>query len=69
MDTLLTPEQLDTRLAYPRGRCMKLVHAGQIPHVALPDGEIRFDEKDVYEWLERCKRGRDTEEAAISVTQ
>ena len=48
---------------------MKLVRAGQIPHVALPDGEIRFDEKDVYEWIERCKRGRDAEEAALSVTQ
>ena len=65
MDTLLTPEQLDTRLAYPRGRCMRLVRADQIPHVALPDGEIRFDEKDVYEWLERRKRGR---EATISAT-
>lgn len=48
---------------------MKLVRACQIPHVVLPDGEIRFDETDVYEWLERRKRGLDTEDAKLSFTR
>lgn len=44
MKTLLMPREVDRLLRYPRGRSVKLAKAGRLPHVVLPDGEIRFDE-------------------------
>lgn len=40
---LITNRELEQVLRYPRGRCLRLARANLIPHVKLPDGEIRFD--------------------------
>jgi hypothetical protein len=48
---LLCPRELDHRLSYPQGRCLKLARKGLIPHVQLPDGEIRFDSEVIDGWL------------------
>lgn len=33
-----------------------LVRAGQLPHVAFPNGEVRFDLDDLRQWIESRKR-------------
>ena len=48
---LLKPDELDLILRYPLGRCVKLAKAGRIPHIVLPDGSIRFRERDVQNLL------------------
>ncbi len=45
---------MDARLRYPRGRSARLARKGLIPHVKLPDGEIRFDPEVIDEWLRQC---------------
>lgn len=47
METLLTPREVDQLLRYPQGRAMKLAQTGKLPAVFLPDGEIRFDPRDI----------------------
>lgn len=41
---LLKPSEVDLLFRYPPGRSLRLAKAGRIPHIVLPDGEIRFDE-------------------------
>jgi hypothetical protein len=41
--SLLYGEDIDQRLAWPLGRAKKLALRGTLPHVVLPDGEIRFE--------------------------
>lgn len=48
---LLKPREVDIILRYPRGRSQKLAKRGLIPHVLLPDGEIRFDRQTLSRWL------------------
>lgn len=48
---LLRPIDLDSVLGYPPGRSARLARRGLIPHVALPDGEIRFDPAIIEPWL------------------
>ena len=47
MRSLLTPREVDRLLRYPRGRSLRLARAGHLPHIRLPDGEIRFDEAEI----------------------
>jgi len=47
----LKPSELDSRLRYPSGRSARLARKGLIPHIRLPDGEIRFDPDAVEKWL------------------
>ena len=54
MATLLTPADVDRILCYPRGRSKRLAKRGKIPHVRLPDGEIRFDADVIDRWLREC---------------
>ncbi|MEI7837853.1 MAG: hypothetical protein WCK05_15740 [Planctomycetota bacterium] len=49
---ILTPEEVDCLLRYPRGRAVKLAKAGLLPAIILPDGEIRFDRQAISEALE-----------------
>lgn len=51
MKSLLMPREVDRLLRYPRGRAARLARIGQIPHIVLPDGEIRFDETDIEKLL------------------
>ena len=44
---LLNPFEVDDLLRYPPGRSQKLALADLIPHVRLPDGEIRFRKTDI----------------------
>jgi hypothetical protein len=48
---LLTPEELDSLLRYPRGRAIKLAKTGLLPAIFLPDGEVRFDRGTIAEVL------------------
>lgn len=48
---LLTPRESDMLLRYPRGRSARLARKGLIPHVVLPDGEIRFQPAVVEKFL------------------
>jgi hypothetical protein len=48
---LITGWYLDRALAYPHGRSVRLARRGLIPHVRLPDGEIRFDREVIAKWL------------------
>lgn len=51
MDNLLTPEVMDKVLRYPGGRSARMARKGLIPHLILPDGEIRFDPDVIEKWL------------------
>ncbi|HEY1683702.1 MAG TPA: hypothetical protein VGG19_02980 [Tepidisphaeraceae bacterium] len=55
MTKLLMPGQVDRLLMYPRGRSIKLAKKNLIPHIKLPDGEIRFDESTLSELVESSK--------------
>lgn len=54
MPILLAPPDVDRMLCYPRGPSKRLAKRGQIPHVRLPDGEIRFDPEVIERWLREC---------------
>ena len=45
--TLLKPREVDLLFRYPAGRSLRLAKAGRMPCVRLPDGEIRFNERDI----------------------
>ena len=51
MDALLRPQQVDYWLGYPRGRAKRMASAGLIPHILMPDGELRFDRAVIQQWL------------------
>jgi len=51
---LLKQEEVDLALRYPNGRSVRLAKAGRIPHIILPDGEIRFDEVEIMRLLQCC---------------
>lgn len=44
---LLKPNEVDLLFRYPSGRALRLAKRGLLPHIQLPDGEIRFDEKQI----------------------
>jgi predicted site-specific integrase-resolvase len=44
---LLHPREVDRLLRYPRGRTVRLAREGKIPAVFLPDGEVRFNPRDI----------------------
>lgn len=54
---LLKPNEVDSILRYPAGRSTKLVKAGLLPFIRLPDGQIRFDERDIEQLLEKQQGG------------
>jgi len=53
---LLTPGEAADQLRILRTRIVRLARAGDVPHIALPDGEIRFDAHDLDAWVESHKR-------------
>ena len=53
---LLTCGEAATRLRMLRCRVNRLAKSGEIPHILLPDGEIRFDAADLADWISRHKR-------------
>ena len=45
--TLLKPGEVDLLFRYPSGRALRLAKSKRIPHIVLPDGDIRFDEAEI----------------------
>jgi len=44
---LLKPGEVDLLFRYPNGRSVRLAKKGLLPHVRLPDGEVRFRESEI----------------------
>ena len=59
MKTLLTPYEIDRALRYRRGQSLRLAIAGLLPHITLPDGEIRFDPNQIERLLLDDRSSRD----------
>ena len=49
---LLTDSDVAEVLKVPSARVLRLAKQNRIPHVVLPNGEIRFIEQDVVAWIE-----------------
>ena len=64
MPTLLMPREVDRLLRYPRGRSVRLAKSNKLPHIRLPDGEIRFIESEIEKLLTRADRPAVTEEVS-----
>lgn len=43
MHSLQYGEDIDRRLNWPLGRAERLARRGKLPHVILPDGQVRFE--------------------------
>ena len=54
---LLKPKQVDCILQWPFGKTARLARQGKIPHIILPDGQIRFASKDIDCLLEMWRKG------------
>lgn len=52
---LLTAGEAAIRLRMPSARLARLARDGKVPCVNLPDGELRFDETDLTDWVDRHK--------------
>lgn len=52
----MTSSEIDSLLRYRPGRARRLAKDGRLPHVELPDGEIRFDQAEIEKLLDAGKR-------------
>lgn len=52
---LLTDSEAAELLQMPAARLARIAKANKIPHVRLPDGEVRFIPSDLWDWVERHK--------------
>lgn len=61
MKTLLMPIEVDRIFRYRPGRAERLARKGRLPHIVLPDGEIRFDEAEIEMILQQphLRKGHD----------
>jgi excisionase family DNA binding protein len=55
-EILLTDSEAAELLRILRTRLVKLARRGIVPHVLLPDGEIRFSRSDLVEWVDRYRQ-------------
>ena len=53
---LVKPKELDRILRYPLGRSQRLARKGELPHIVLPAGQIRFTSGDIESILETARR-------------
>ena len=53
---LLTPIEAGTLVALSASRVTRLARRGLMPAVFLPDGEIRFSQADLAEWIDAHRR-------------
>jgi hypothetical protein len=60
MSDLLYSEDIDTRLSWPLGRAERLARRGQLPHIVLPDGSIRFEWPQIEALIRRVPRRIET---------
>jgi predicted DNA-binding transcriptional regulator AlpA len=59
MDTtqrLLTDSEAADILQMPSARLARFAKENEVPHLRLPDGEIRFDLDDLRQWVETLKQ-------------
>jgi predicted site-specific integrase-resolvase len=49
---LLTDSDVAELLKVPSARVLRLAKQSRIPHVVLPNGEVRFVEQDVWDWIQ-----------------
>ena len=56
MSTLLLGHQVDRLLRYRNGQSEDLARRGLLPHIVLPDGEIRFDQEQIEQLLNAGRR-------------
>jgi predicted site-specific integrase-resolvase len=53
---LLEPFEVGLLLRIESRRLLRLAKLGQIPHIVLPDGEIRFEKSEIEILIERGRR-------------
>jgi hypothetical protein len=49
-------------LCLTKRQVKSFVRDNKIPHVVLPNGEVRFDEADLWAWSSALKKGASTDE-------
>ncbi|MDX1963225.1 MAG: hypothetical protein SFX18_08735 [Pirellulales bacterium] len=55
MPRLLLTADIDRRLGWPLGKAERLAKRGKLPHVILPDGEIRFQWRTIRALLKHAQ--------------
>ena len=53
---LLTPGEAAELVRLTTRRLQKLARNGEIPVIVLPGDELRFDERDLWKWVESHKQ-------------
>jgi predicted site-specific integrase-resolvase len=53
---LLKPSEVSLLLRWQERRLLRLAKLGQIPHIVLPDGEIRFEKSEIDRLIEQGRR-------------
>jgi predicted site-specific integrase-resolvase len=53
---LLKPGEVSLLLRWQERRLLRLAKAGRIPHIVLPDGEIRFEKAEIDRLVEQGRR-------------
>lgn len=48
---LLTPGEVDEWLAMPQGRASRMARNGLLPHLVLPNGDLRFEREAIEQLL------------------
>lgn len=56
MTDLLTKHGAASKLGITSAALGKLVREKKVPYVELPNGEVRFDESDLGDWVQLHKR-------------
>ena len=56
---LLKPREVDLLLRLPFGRSARFAKEGKLPHVVLPDGDIRFDAVEIKALLRQHNHGKE----------
>jgi len=61
---LLTHDETAGILRLTPRQVARLANAGRLPTVRLPGGEVRIDERDLWQWIERHKQLEGTSDAS-----
>jgi len=54
---LLTHHEAGDVLRMLPARVLRFAKSGELPHVKLPDGELRFVESDLWQWVSEHTSG------------
>jgi hypothetical protein len=52
----MTPQDVGLWLNMPTARVIRLARKGEIPCLALPDGELLFDPTELVAWIARLRK-------------